>query len=74
LGKFSGFSTKNFNFGFLEPYLTRICLLQVKTDLGTSAADITADVSIKGMLEVIEKLTPEDDVLLRNYDGAILPW
>lgn len=51
-----------------------MCFLQVQTDMGTSAADITADVSVKGMLEVTEKLTPKDEVLLRNYDGTILPW
>lgn len=49
-------------------------MLQVKTDMGSSAADITADVSVKGMLDVVEKLTSQDDVLLRSYDGAILPW
>lgn len=30
--------------------------------------------SIEGMMNVVERLTPEDEVKLWRYDGVILPW
>jgi NAD(P)-dependent dehydrogenase (short-subunit alcohol dehydrogenase family) len=46
----------------------------VKTDMGGSNAWITPEVSIGGMLAVIDGLTPEHSGRFFLYDGAEIPW
>lgn len=46
----------------------------VKTDMGTQAADIAPETSIKGMRKVIEGFSTRDGVAFRDYTGAPLPW
>lgn len=46
----------------------------VRTDMGGPAGDIDARTSIKGMRQVIEKLTPLDNGGFFNYDGDSIPW
>ncbi len=46
----------------------------VRTDMGGSGADITQDVSVAGLLKVLDnlKVTPGGQFL--NYDGSVIPW
>lgn len=50
----------------------------VKTDMGGDGADITVDVSAKGMKKLVDKINPETQSdyngSYRNYDGAIIAW
>ncbi|PYH70970.1 SDR family oxidoreductase [Aspergillus vadensis CBS 113365] len=60
----------------------------VKTDLGGERADITADQSVQGLLDIIVPATQEDNGKffnirvpgweqaegLNQYDGAVVPW
>ncbi|HEV2173558.1 MAG TPA: hypothetical protein VGR71_08325 [Nitrospira sp.] len=46
----------------------------VKTDLGGSEADLTADRSIAGVRHVIAKLTLADSGSFFNWDGNPHPW
>jgi NAD(P)-dependent dehydrogenase (short-subunit alcohol dehydrogenase family) len=46
----------------------------VKTDMGGTAAQITPEVSVRGMRSVIEKFTLKDTGRFLNYDGQKLPW
>ena len=46
----------------------------VKTDMGGAGADITVDVSVAGMLDVIGGLGPEDTGRFFDYQGEELPW
>ncbi|OLL25877.1 putative oxidoreductase [Neolecta irregularis DAH-3] len=46
----------------------------VKTDMGGSDAALEKDVSIKGMLEVIEKTGREGSGTSLGYDGSTLQW
>ncbi|GAT30053.1 similar to short-chain dehydrogenase [Aspergillus luchuensis] len=60
----------------------------VKTDLGGERADITAEQSVKGLLDIIVPATQEDNGKffnirvpgweqaegLNQYDGAVVPW
>jgi len=46
----------------------------VKTDMGGSDALLEKDVSIKGMLKVIEKTGQEGSGTSLGYDGSVLPW
>jgi len=46
----------------------------VKTDMGGSAAPLTADVSIKGLRKVIAGLSVKDTGRYLHYDGTENPW
>ncbi|WP_076862109.1 SDR family oxidoreductase [Bradyrhizobium mercantei] len=46
----------------------------VKTDMGTSAADIEVGESVSGMRNVITNLGPQNTGCLINYDGVEIPW
>jgi len=50
----------------------------VVTDMGGAGADITVDVSAKGMKKVVDQINPDTQSKFnrtyRNYDGSILPW
>jgi len=46
----------------------------VKTDMGGAGAQITPEVSVRGMRAVIEDFTLKDSGRFLNYDGAELPW
>lgn len=46
----------------------------VKTRMGTDAAPLTPDVSIKGMRTMIADLTVETTGQFRRYNGDTIPW
>jgi NAD(P)-dependent dehydrogenase (short-subunit alcohol dehydrogenase family) len=46
----------------------------VRTDMGGSGADITAEQSVAGMRGVIAALTPKDNGRFLNYDGSAIDW
>jgi len=46
----------------------------VKTDMGGANALIDADVSVRGMGQVIKEFTLTQSGQFINYDGKILPW
>ena len=46
----------------------------VKTDMGGPNANLTADVSIKGMRKVIAELSKNDTGQFMSYDGKVIPW
>lgn len=46
----------------------------VQTDMGGPNATLKPDESVKGLLAVIDRLTPEDSGTFFNYDGKTLPW
>jgi NAD(P)-dependent dehydrogenase (short-subunit alcohol dehydrogenase family) len=46
----------------------------VRTAMGGSSAPLTADESVRGMLHVIESLTPADSGSFRHYGGRQMSW
>ncbi|XP_020667117.2 C-signal isoform X1 [Pogona vitticeps] len=46
----------------------------VKTDMGTQAADLTVDDSVRGILSVLSKLDDRHSGILVNWKGEKLPW
>jgi NAD(P)-dependent dehydrogenase (short-subunit alcohol dehydrogenase family) len=46
----------------------------VKTDMGGDQAPLTAETSVKGMLEVLNRVTLEDAGHFYQYDGREIPW
>ena len=46
----------------------------VQTDMGTSAAPLQPPASIRGMLQVIDKLNVADGLRFVTYEGESLPW
>jgi NAD(P)-dependent dehydrogenase (short-subunit alcohol dehydrogenase family) len=46
----------------------------VRTDMGGSGADITAEQSVAGMRGVIAALTAKDNGRFLNYDGSAIDW
>jgi NAD(P)-dependent dehydrogenase (short-subunit alcohol dehydrogenase family) len=46
----------------------------VQTDMGGLQAPLEPEVSISGMLDIIDKLTLSDTGRFLRYDGAELPW
>lgn len=46
----------------------------VATDMGGSAAPLSADESVRGMLGVIDRLKPSDSGRFFDYSGAEVPW
>jgi len=46
----------------------------VKTDMGGPKADITSDVSVKGLTRQISKLTINDSGKFYSYEGESIPW
>ena len=46
----------------------------VQTDMGGENATITTAVSVKGMVGVIDSLTPADSGRFLGYDGSEIPW
>jgi NAD(P)-dependent dehydrogenase (short-subunit alcohol dehydrogenase family) len=46
----------------------------VRTDMGGSAAPLSAAESVRGMLRVIDDLTLEDTGSFRDHTGDTLPW
>lgn len=61
----------------LSPEGVRVVALHpgwVRTDMGGEQAEIEPAASVRGLLEVIEGLTPEHDGLLIDHRGQRLPW
>lgn len=46
----------------------------VKTDMGSDAAPLLVDDSVKGLVEVIDSLTLKDTGAYRNNLGETIPW
>ncbi len=46
----------------------------VQTDMGGKQAPLTPEESVRDLLALIAKLTPEDTGKFYNHDGAIMPW
>ncbi len=46
----------------------------VKTDMGGAEADLEPEESGRGLLSVIDRLTPEDAGRFLRYDGSEVPW
>lgn len=46
----------------------------VQTDMGGSGASLTPEESVKGMLQVLSGLSPEDRGSFITWDGRTLPW
>lgn len=46
----------------------------VKTDMGGPDAELDRAVSVDGMLDTIERLTPETDGAFLDYRGEPVPW
>ncbi len=46
----------------------------VKTDMGGAGADLAPEESGRGLLAVIDGLTPEDTGRFLRYDGSEVPW
>lgn len=46
----------------------------VKTDMGGSNAEITPEVSVRGMRKVMEQFTLKDSGRFIAYDGSDMPW
>jgi NAD(P)-dependent dehydrogenase (short-subunit alcohol dehydrogenase family) len=46
----------------------------VQTDMGGPNATLTPQESVKALLALAERLTPEDTGKFFNYDGESLPW
>ena len=46
----------------------------VQTDMGGPNALIDTKTSVKGMIEVIDNLTPKNTGKFYNYDGSSIPW
>lgn len=46
----------------------------VKTDMGGPAALIDTNTSVTGMIQVIDRLSPEQSGSFFNYDGSLIPW
>ena len=46
----------------------------VQTDMGGPNALIDTETSVKGLIEVIDNLTPKNSGKFYNYDGSPIPW
>ncbi len=46
----------------------------VKTDMGGAGATLEPEVSARGLLSVIDGLTPDDAGRFLRYDGSEVPW
>ncbi len=46
----------------------------VKTDMGGAGATLTPTTSVAGLLQVIDRLKPEDSGTFVDYQGHSLPW
>jgi NAD(P)-dependent dehydrogenase (short-subunit alcohol dehydrogenase family) len=46
----------------------------VRTDMGGSSADVTPAQSVRGMLDVIERLTEADTSRFFTWEGREHPW
>jgi len=46
----------------------------VKTDMGGAGATLEPEESARGLLAVIDGLTPEDAGRFLRYDGSEVPW
>ncbi len=46
----------------------------VKTDMGGAGADLAPEESGRGLLAVVDGLTPEDAGRFLRYDGSKVPW
>ena len=46
----------------------------VQTDMGGPNALIDTKTSVKGLIEVIDNLTPKNSGKFYNYDGSPIPW
>jgi NAD(P)-dependent dehydrogenase (short-subunit alcohol dehydrogenase family) len=46
----------------------------VKTDMGGPGATVSPERSVRGMLEVIDRLTPKESGSFFDYQGAEQPW
>ncbi len=68
--------TRNLSFALKDDGVIAIVLGPgwVKTDMGGPNAHITPEVSIGGMLPVIDGLTLDDSGGFFNYTGDIVPW
>lgn len=46
----------------------------VRTAMGGSSAPLTPEASVRGLLEVMDRLTPQDNGAFLTYAGERLPW
>jgi NAD(P)-dependent dehydrogenase (short-subunit alcohol dehydrogenase family) len=46
----------------------------VRTDMGGPDGDVSADISVAGMRQVIAELLPEDSGCFRDYRGRSIDW
>lgn len=46
----------------------------VKTDMGTTAAELTIEESISQVFQLLDDLTEKHNGLLISYTGAVVPW
>jgi len=46
----------------------------VQTDMGGTKAPLSKKISVRGMIDVIDKVKEHDSGKFINYDGAELPW
>ena len=60
----------------LAPRVTVFCVHPgwVRTDMGGSSAEITPQVSVSGLLNVLDASKPADAGSYRDYRGKTLPW
>ncbi len=65
---------KSFSIDF--PFLTSIVVHPgwVKTDMGGDEAPIEKSTSVKGLIKVIDELTPEKTGKFFDFEGDELPW
>ncbi|KAI8334247.1 4-dihydrotrisporin dehydrogenase [Chlamydoabsidia padenii] len=68
--------TKAFSVALKEEHFAVLALHPgwVQTDMGGKKAPLTADVSIAGMIEQIEKLTVDKTGTFMDYNGDTLPY
>ena len=59
-----------------ERGITAVCVHPgwVRTDMGGAGADIAPEESARGIVEVVDGLTPDQSGRYLTYDGGELPW
>jgi hypothetical protein len=57
--------------GIIAPGMVETDLLRAS---GFPGRGITAEQSVRGMMQVIERMTLESNDKVVNYDGSVIPW